>query len=73
MAGLVNDNQQTVQVRAKNDLGYGPFGPAVKMQSAGTPPAVAAPTVDNAGTGPADRLVVADASRGRRCAPTVRR
>jgi hypothetical protein len=53
VAGLVNDNEQTVQVRAKNQLGYGPFGPAVKMQSAGTPPAVAAPTVSNAGTGPA--------------------
>jgi fibronectin type 3 domain-containing protein len=53
VAGLVNDNEQTVQVRAKNKLGYGPFGPAVKMQSAGVPPAVAAPTVTNAGTGPA--------------------
>jgi len=54
VAGLVNDNEQTVQVRAKNKLGYGPFGPAVRMQSAGTPPAVAAPTVANAGTGPAE-------------------
>lgn len=53
VAGLVNDNEQTVQVRAKNKLGHGPFGPAVSMQSAGTPPAVAAPAVTNGGTGPA--------------------
>jgi hypothetical protein len=53
VAGLVNDHQQSVQVRAKNDLGYGPFGPAVTMQSAGTPPAVPAPTVTNSGTGAA--------------------
>ena len=37
-------------MRAKNKLGWGPFGTAVKMQSAGTPPAVPAPTVTNAGT-----------------------
>jgi hypothetical protein len=54
VSGLVNDHQQSVQVRAKNKLGWGPFGTAVKMQSAGTPPAVPAPTVTNAGTGPAE-------------------
>ncbi|NNM48065.1 Ig-like domain-containing protein [Knoellia koreensis] len=53
IGGLVNDNEQSVRVRAKNDLGWGPFGPAVKMQSAGTPPAVPAPRVTNSGTGPA--------------------
>ncbi|SDP53195.1 Fibronectin type III domain-containing protein [Pedococcus dokdonensis] len=54
VAGLTNDDEQSVQVRAKNKLGYGPFGSAVRMQSAGTPPAVPAPRVDNAGTGPAE-------------------
>jgi hypothetical protein len=54
VTGLTNDHQQSVQVRAKNKLGYGPFGSAVRMQSAGTPPAVPAPRVDNAGTGPAE-------------------
>ena len=54
VGGLTNDNEQSVQVRAKNDLGWGPFGAAVRMQSAGTPPAVPAPTVQNAGAGPAD-------------------
>lgn len=53
VGGLTNDNQQSVQVRAKNKLGYGPFGSSTRMQSAGTPPAVPAPRVDNAGTGPA--------------------
>lgn len=53
VTGLTNDDQQSVQVRAKNKLGFGPFGSAVRMQSAGTPPAVPAPRVDNAGTGPA--------------------
>jgi hypothetical protein len=52
--GLTNDDQQSVQVRARNKLGYGPFGSAVRMQSAGTPPAVPAPRVNNAGTGPAE-------------------
>ena len=54
VTGLTNDHQQSVQVRAKNKLGYGPFGQPVRMQSAGTPPAVPAPRVDNAGTGPAE-------------------
>ena len=64
--GLTNDNQQSVQVRAKNKLGYGPFGSAVRMQSAGTPPAVPAPRVDNAGTGPAAGLLATDHLVGRR-------
>ena len=51
--GLTNDHEQSVQVRAKNNLGFGPFGQAVKMQSVGTPPAVGAPSVTNSGTGPA--------------------
>ena len=53
VSGLQNDNQQSVQVRARNKLGWGPFGSAVRMQSAGTPPAVPKPTVTNSGTGPA--------------------
>jgi hypothetical protein len=52
--GLTNDNEQSVQVRARNDLGWGQFGTPVRMQSAGTPPAVPAPDVRNAGAGPAD-------------------
>jgi len=62
VSGLTNDHQQSVQVRARNKLGWGPFGTAVKMQSAGTPPAVPAPTVTNSGTGPAagsSRLTIA--------------
>ncbi|WP_157598471.1 fibronectin type III domain-containing protein [Phycicoccus sp. Root101] len=40
MSGLTNNHKQAVSVRARNDLGAGPFGPAVELQSAGTPPAV---------------------------------
>ena len=53
VSGLTNDHQQRVQVRAKNKRGWGPPGTAVTMQSAGTPPAVPAPSVSNSGTGPA--------------------
>jgi hypothetical protein len=45
VSGLENNHEQSVAVRARNRLGWGPFGPAVTMQSAGTPPAVGTPTL----------------------------
>ncbi len=51
--GLDNYDEQSVQVQAWNELGAGPFGPAVTMQSAGTPPALAKPTIAASGPGPA--------------------
>jgi hypothetical protein len=53
VTGLVNNHVQSVRVRATNELGAGPFGPAVQMQSAGTPPAVPAPTLSPRGPGAA--------------------
>jgi prepilin-type N-terminal cleavage/methylation domain-containing protein len=53
VSGLVNDHEQSVAVRARNRLGWGPFGPAVTMQSAGTPPAVGTPTLSPRGPGAA--------------------
>ena len=38
--GLNNNTPYSVAVQAWNKAGAGPFGPAVQMQSAGTPPAV---------------------------------
>ena len=43
VTGLDNEAEQSVQVQAWNELGAGPFGPSVTMQSAGTPPALPAP------------------------------
>ncbi len=54
VSGLVNDHEQSVAVRATNRLGAGPFGPAVTMQSAGTPPAVGTPTLSPRGAGAAE-------------------
>jgi hypothetical protein len=45
VAGLTNNHVQRVTVQASNDLGPGPYGPAVNLQSAGTPPSVGAPTL----------------------------
>ncbi|WP_308279545.1 Ig-like domain-containing protein [Phycicoccus mangrovi] len=53
VTGLDNMAEQDVQVQAWNELGAGPFGPAVSMQSAGTPPALPAPTIAASGPGPA--------------------
>ncbi len=53
VTGLDNMAEQDVQVQAWNELGAGPFGPAVRMQSAGTPPALKAPGIAASGPGPA--------------------
>ncbi len=53
VGGLDNMAEQSVQVQAWNELGAGPFGPAVTMQSAGTPPALPAPGIAASGPGPA--------------------
>ena len=53
VSGLANNDEQSVQVSATNSLGAGPFGPAVTMQSAGTPPAVGRPTLSPRGPGAA--------------------
>ncbi|MGG5261055.1 hypothetical protein ACQZ2A_20395, partial [Phycicoccus avicenniae] len=53
VAGLDNMAEQSVQVQAWNELGAGPFGPAVTMQSAGTPAALPAPGIRASGPGPA--------------------
>ncbi|MBM6402444.1 fibronectin type III domain-containing protein [Phycicoccus sp. MQZ13P-5] len=53
VAGLDNMAEQSVQVQAWNELGAGPFGPAVTMQSAGTPAALPAPAIAASGPGPA--------------------
>ena len=45
VSGLTNNDVQQVSVRATNGLGSGPYGPAVELQSAGTPPAVERPDV----------------------------
>lgn len=51
--GLNNNTQYSVAVQAWNKAGAGPFGPAVKMQSAGTPPAVTGVTGTTRGAGAA--------------------
>ena len=53
VGGLDNEAEQSVQVQAWNELGAGPFGPSVTMQSAGTPPALPAPSIAASGPGPA--------------------
>ncbi|GAB3441340.1 Ig-like domain-containing protein [Phycicoccus ginsengisoli] len=53
LSNLVNNDEQGVAVRAANRLGWGPFGPVVTMQSAGTPPAVGSPTLNPRGPGAA--------------------
>ena len=53
VSGLTNNHEQSVAVRATNSLGAGPFGPAVSMQSAGTPPAVGQPVLSPRGPGAA--------------------
>jgi hypothetical protein len=53
VTGLDNEAEQSVQVQAWNELGAGPFGPSVTMQSAGTPPALPAPSIAASGPGPA--------------------
>ena len=53
VTGLDNMAEQSVQVQAWNELGAGPFGPAVTMQSAGTPPALPQPAIQASGPGPA--------------------
>ncbi|MGL5908532.1 MAG: fibronectin type III domain-containing protein, partial [Phycicoccus sp.] len=53
VTGLDNLSEQSVQVQAWNELGAGPFGPAVTMQSAGTPPPLPQPDIAASGPGPA--------------------
>jgi hypothetical protein len=53
VTGLNNLAEQSVQVQARNELGAGAFGPAVTMQSAGTPPALPRPDIAASGPGPA--------------------
>ncbi len=53
VTGLDNMAEQSVQVQAWNELGAGQFGPAVTMQSAGTPPALPQPAIQASGPGPA--------------------
>ena len=55
VTGLDNEAEQSVQVQAWNELGAGPFGPSVTMQSAGTPPALAAPVDRGERPGPGAR------------------
>ncbi|WP_404389960.1 Ig-like domain-containing protein [Humibacillus xanthopallidus] len=45
ISGLVNNDAYTVRVQARNEAGWGPFGPEVKAQSFGKPAAVPAPTL----------------------------
>ena len=54
VGGLDNNQVQNVQVQAINRAGAGPFGTAVAMQSAGTPPAVPAPSITARGATAAD-------------------
>ena len=60
VGGLNNEVQYNVSVQAWNEVGAGPFGPAVTMQSAGTPPAVAAPRLTPGGLGPTADLTTVD-------------
>lgn len=50
-SGLTNNTPYSVAVQAWNKAGAGPFGPAVQMQSAGTPPAVTGITGRTRGAG----------------------
>ena len=59
VSGLNNETEYAVAAQAWNELGAGPFGPSTNMQSAGTPPAVAAPRLTPGGLGPtADQTTV---------------
>ena len=51
-SGLNNETVYSVAVQALNEAGWGPFGPAVQMQSAGTPPPVGGVTLAPRGPGP---------------------
>lgn len=51
-SGLNNETVYSVAVQALNEAGWGPFGPAVQMQSAGTPPAVGGVSLSPRGPGP---------------------
>jgi hypothetical protein len=62
VTGLNNEIEYSVAVQAYNEAGPGPFGTAVSMQSAGIPPAVAAPTLRPEGPGPAKDLAVVHVS-----------
>jgi hypothetical protein len=53
IGGLNNNHSQNVRVRARNGAGWGDFGPAAQLQSAGTPPAVPRPTLTPRGPGAA--------------------
>ena len=54
VGGLDNNQVQNVQVQAVNRAGAGPFGTAVPVQSAGTPPAVPTPSISGRGATAAD-------------------
>jgi hypothetical protein len=45
ISGLVNNDAYTIRVQARNDLGWGPYGPEVSGQSFGKPAPVAAPSL----------------------------
>jgi hypothetical protein len=62
VTGLDNMAEQSVQVQAWNELGAGPFGPGVTMQSAGTPAALPAPAISASGPGPAQDSATLDIS-----------
>jgi hypothetical protein len=73
VSGLDNEAEQSVQVQAWNELGAGPFGPSVTMQSAGTPPALRAPAIAASGPGPAQDSAGLDISweQGRPNGPPI--
>jgi hypothetical protein len=60
VGGLNNEVQYNVSAQAWNEVGAGPFGPVVTLQSAGTPPAVAAPRLTPGGLGPTADLTTVD-------------
>lgn len=45
VSGLVNNDEYTYRVQARNGAGWGPYGPTLKGQSFGTPGTVPAPTL----------------------------
>ena len=45
VSGLVNNDAYKIRVQARNDLGWGPYGPEVTGQSFGKPAPVAAPSL----------------------------
>lgn len=60
VSGLNNEVEYDVSAQAWNEVGAGPFGASSRMQSAGTPPAVAAPTLTPGGLGPTADLTTVD-------------